>query len=142
MIAEPAWQFVDTNVLVYAFDGAAEEKHDAARALLQDLWQSRWGCLSIQVLQELYVTVTQKVKTPFSATEAAQIIEDLASWRVHAPTAGDVLEAIDLHVRYQLSFWDAMIVQSASSMGCGVLWTEDLSHGQKINQTVIRDPFR
>jgi predicted nucleic acid-binding protein len=142
MIAEPAWQFVDTNVLVYAFDGAAEEKHDAARALLQDLWQSRRGCLSLQVLQELYVTVTQKVKTPFSATEAAQIIEDLASWRVHAPTAGDVLEAIDLQVRYQLSFWDAMIVQSASSMGCGVLWTEDLSHGQKINQTVIRDPFR
>lgn len=136
------WQFVDTNILVYAHDAAAGQKHDAAKALLQALWQSRRGCLSIQVLQEFYVTVTQKVAAPYSVSEAARIIEDLAVWRIHAPTVTDVLAAIDLQSHYQLSFWDAMILHSAGSLGCNVVWTEDLNHGQTINQTTIRDPFQ
>jgi predicted nucleic acid-binding protein len=136
------WQFVDTNVLVYAYDAAAGQKHDAAKALLQTLWQSRHGCLSVQVLQEFYVTVTQKVASPYNANEAAKIIEDLRVWRIHAPAVTDVLAAIDLQTRYQLSFWDAMILHSANSLGCKVVWTEDLNEGQTINQTMIRDPFQ
>ena len=135
-------QFVDTNILVYAHDAVAGPKHDTAKALLQDLWNSRWGCLSIQMLQEFYVTVTQKVAMPYSAIEAAKIIEDFAAWRIHAPTVSDVLAAIDLQNRYQLSFWDAMMLQSAGSLGCTVVWTEDLNHGQMINQVLIQNPFQ
>jgi predicted nucleic acid-binding protein len=135
-------QFVDTNILVYAHDAVAGPKHDTAKALLQDLWNSRWGCLSIQMLQEFYVTVTQKVTMPYSAIEAAKIIEDFAAWRIHAPTVSDVLAAIDLQNRYQLSFWDAMMLQSAGSLGCTVVWTEDLNHGQMINQVLIQNPFQ
>jgi len=113
-----------------------------AGALLQALWQSRRGCLSVQVLQEFYVTVTQKVAAPYNAAEAAGIIEDMSAWRVHSPAAADVLSAIEIQTRRQLLFWHAMIVQSANPLGCKVLWTEGLSHGQMINQTTIQNPFR
>lgn len=127
---------------MYAHDVAAGPKHEAAKALIQTLWQSRQGYLSLQVLQEFYVTVTQKVAAPYSPREAAQIIEDLNTWRVHAPTAADLLAAIELQTRFQLSFWDAMILQSANALGCQVVWSEDLNHGQTINQTTILNPFR
>lgn len=142
MSDEADWQFVDTNILVYAHDSSAGQKHDAARALLQTLWQSRSGCLSIQVLQEFYVTVTRKVAAPYEASEAAKIIEDLSAWRVHSPAVKDVVAAIDLQTRYQVSFWDAMILQSANRLGCNLIWTEDLNHGQTIHQTTIRNPFK
>lgn len=53
----------------------------------------------------------------------------------------DVLAAIKLQTRHQLSFWDAMIVQSANVLGSDIIWTEDLSHSQRINQTMIQNPF-
>jgi predicted nucleic acid-binding protein len=142
MSADAAWQFVDTNVLVYAYDRAAGARHEAAKELLRSLWQSRRGCLSVQVLQEFYVTVTQKVARPYAPREAAEIIAELSAWRVHAPAAADVLAAIDVQARHQLSFWDAMIAHSASALGCEILWTEDMNDGQKIDQTTVRDPFR
>jgi predicted nucleic acid-binding protein len=142
MTGEAEWEFVDTNILVYAHDAAAGQKHTEARALLEALWQSRQGCLGVQVLQEFYVTVTQKVAAPYTTAEAARIIKDLGTWRVHAPAVSDVLAAIDLQGRHQLSFWDAMMVQSANALGCQVVWTEDLSHGQKIDQTLIQNPFQ
>ena len=142
MSAEDAWQFVDTNVLVYAHDAAAGPRHEMARALLEALWRSRRGCLSVQVLQEFYVTVTRKVANPYKPADAARISADLQVWRIHVPDAGAVLAAIDLQTRFQLSFWDAMILNSANSMGCPILWTEDLTAGQVIERTTIRNPFQ
>ena len=92
-------QFVDTNVLVYAHDVTAGDKHSRARALVAELWDTREGCLSVQVLQEFFVTVTRKIPRPLEASATAQIIDDLAHWHVHAPAAGDVLAAIDIHQR-------------------------------------------
>ncbi|MCO5188351.1 MAG: PIN domain-containing protein [Anaerolineae bacterium] len=142
MSVEAERQFVDTNILVYAHDAAAGEKHHKARQLLVDLWQSRRGCLSVQVLQEFYVTVTHKVAVPLSAEAAAAIIRDLSTWRVHTPAAEDVLAAIALQSRMQLSFWDAMILHSANTMRCAVIWTDDLSDGQCVDITMIRNPFQ
>lgn len=65
------YQFVDTNVLVYAHDISAGAKHQKARDLLVDLWETEQGCLSIQVLQEFYVTVTRKVAHPLSSLQAS-----------------------------------------------------------------------
>ena len=134
-------QFVDTNVLIYAHDDSAGAKHLRAEALIKDLWQSRLGCLSIQVLQEFYVNVTKKVARPLATSVAAQIITDLSTWQVHSPTSADVLQAIQLQERYQLSFWDAMIITSAVRMGCQTVWSEDLNSGQTYDQVMVVNPF-
>lgn len=134
-------QFVDTNVLVYAYDRSAGRRHELARALLESLWHSGNGCVSIQVLQEYHVTVTRKVPRPLSAEESAQVISGFGYWRVHAPQAEDVIAAIRLQQQFQIAFWDAMIVQSALQLGCAVLWSEDLNAGQRYGQTQVHNPF-
>lgn len=134
-------QFVDTNVLVYAHDISAGQKHQRAGELLRRLWLSGAGCLSVQVLQEFYVTVTQKVARPLSREKAAQIVTDLAQWRIHSPQAGDVLAAIQLQERYRVAFWDAMVIVSALHLGCQVIWSEDLNPGQSYETLVTRNPF-
>jgi predicted nucleic acid-binding protein len=134
-------QFVDTNVLIYAHDVSAGHKHGRARELIHDLWHSGEGCLSVQVLQEFYVTVTRKVATPLSPNAAAQIVTDLALWEVHCPRAQDVLEAIHLQQRYRTSFWDAMILTSAIQLGCQILWSEDLNPGQVYERLTVQSPF-
>jgi len=135
-------QFVDTNILIYAHDRSAGTKHERARALLTELWESGDGCLSIQVLQEFYVNITRKVARPLPPDTARQIIADLGHWTVHSPTVDDVLNAIALQERHGLSFWDAMIVASAMQLGCLVLWSEDLNDGQEYDGARIVNPFR
>jgi predicted nucleic acid-binding protein len=134
-------QFVDTNVLIYAHDLSAGDKHARARELIQELWESGEGCLSIQVLQEFYVNVTQKVAKPLRPDVAAQIIADLGAWEVHRPGVEDVLDAVRLHNQHQISFWDAMIIVSAIQLGCLTLWSEDLNPGQVYDQVTIASPF-
>ena len=138
---ELARQFVDTNVLVYAHDTSAGAKHQRAKALIQDLWERQAGCLSVQVLQELYVTLTGKVAQPPPEETALQIIRDLSFWRIHAPNAEDVLGAIALRRRYAISFWDAMILWSAAQLGCSVIWSEDLNPGQSYADVQVVNPF-
>ena len=138
---ESTYQFVDTNVLVYAHDLSAGLKHKQATTLIQALWESRMGCLSIQVLQEFYVTVTRKIKRPLSPTTASQIIADLGKWKLHTPSVDDLLAAIRIQERYQTSFWDAMIIHSAVRLNCEILWSEDLNAGQAYQQVVLQNPF-
>jgi predicted nucleic acid-binding protein len=133
--------FLDTNVLVYAFDRSAGRKREQARQLVTGCWEKENGCLSLQVLQEFYVTVTRKIANPLQPATARQIVAELAQWRLHAPEAEDLLQAIDLRQRWQISFWDAQIVQSAAGLGCRVLYTEDLNHGQLYGQVRVVNPF-
>jgi predicted nucleic acid-binding protein len=132
-------QFVDTNVLIYAHDLTAGGKRDMAAQLIRDLWRGRCGCLSVQVLQEFYVVATRKVGLP--TQQARRIIEHLGWWRVHSPTAGDVLSAVDLLQEGGISFWDAMVVCSAQRTGCRVLWSEDLQDGRRFGHLVVHNPF-
>lgn len=141
MSADPARQFVDTNVLVYAHDATAGDKHRRARQLVADLWANGNGCLSIQVLQEFYVTVTRQVRQPLDPDVARQQVEDLGQWQAHSPTVGDVVEAIQLQQRAKLSFWDAMLVISAQKLGCAILWSENLADGQVLAGVNVRNPF-
>jgi len=138
--AEPL-QFVDTNVLVYAHDHSAGDKHRLARELLADLWANQTGCVSIQILQEFYVTITQKVARPMRPAAASQIISDLGVWRVHQPTVDDILAAIQFQGRHQLAFWDAMMLASAVALDCRIVWSEDLNPGQRYDQVVVSNPF-
>ena len=141
MRADPQREFVDANVLVYAFDASAGPKQLAARALLERLWESNTGCVSVQVLQEFFVTVTRKVARPLPVDDATARIRELAAWKVFAPTADDVVAAIGLHTQAKIGFWDAMVVLAAAESGCDVLWTEDLSDGQRLRGVRIQNPF-
>ncbi len=132
-------EFVDTNILIYAFDLTAGEKRDVAATLVARLWSERAGCVSFQVLQELYVTTTKKLG--MAPKDAAAQIHHLGRWTLHRPRLDDILQAIDLHRTKKISFWDAMIVRSAMSLDCSVLWSEDLSDGQQFEGVTIRNPF-
>ena len=134
-------QFLDTNILVYAYDATAGNKRQKANQLVSELWQNENGFLSVQVLQEFYVTVTNKIPRPITAESAAQIISDLGMWDVHSPKAEDILTAIRLQTHYQISFWDAMIITSALKLDCQVLWSEDLNDGQAYGGIEVRNPF-
>ena len=133
--------FVDTNILVYAHDRSAGDKHLRARELVANLWATKQGCLSLQVLQEFYVTVTLKVAEPLPIDTAIQVLRDLSLWHVHRPTVDDLVEAAMLQQQYKLSYWDALIVQSAKRMDCKVIWSEDLNTGQRYQNIPIRSPF-
>ena len=139
---EPMRQFVDSNILVYAYDISQAEKHAQSKSLLLSLWESGLGCASIQVLQEFYVSVTRKSRFPLSQEQATQVIQDFSDWSIHRPGIKDVVAAIELHQRYQISFWDAMILQSARQSGCGILWSEDLSEGEIYAGVRVINPFK
>jgi predicted nucleic acid-binding protein len=132
-------EFVDTNILIYAFDRTAGKKWETAAALLERLWSERAGCVSLQVLQEFYVTATKKLRMP--SGEALAQVERLGKWTVHRPSVNDVLQAIQLHRARKLSFWDAMILRSAIGSACVLMWSEDLSDGQRWEGLMVRNPF-
>jgi len=134
--------FLDTNILVYAYDSTAGLKHSLARLFVEACWENENGCLSMQVLQEFFVTVTRKITKPLDHQTARQIIADLAHWRLHTPDASDLLQAIDLQQSHQLAFWDAMVVQSAICLGCKQLLSEDLGHGQLYGEVRVVNPFK
>lgn len=134
-------EFVDTNVIVYAYDKSDPRKHKAARALLKGLWENQKGRLSIQVLQELYVVLTRKTPIAMTTEQAISIVADLGMWKHHTPGIKDLVEAVSIQERYEVSFWDAMIITSACRMGCRVLWTEDLNHGQEYAGVEALNPF-
>ncbi len=141
MSAEPRREFVDANVLVYAFDSSAARKRPAAQQLLERLWESGTGCVSVQVLQEFFVTITKKVPKPLPVADAKARISEFAAWTVFVPTADDIVAAIDLQTQAKIGFWDAMVVLAAAESECDVLWTEDLNDGQLLQGVRIRNPF-
>ena len=133
--------FVDTNILIYAYDVSAGTKHARAAELVTELWKLRMGLVSTQVLQEFYVTVTRKIARPLESSSARQIIADLSRWEVMTIEPNTILAAIDLQRDHLLSFWDAMIVTTAANGNAETLFTEDLNHGQVIGGVTVRNPF-
>ena len=133
--------FVDTNILLYGHDRSAGAKHDRARALLEHLWTTRSGVLSTQVLQEFCVNVRRKSANPLSVAETRETIADYLSWEVVVNTPAGVLEAIDLEGRYEISFWDALIIHAAQTAGATILYSEDLSNGQMYGTVRVVNPL-
>jgi len=133
--------FVDTNILLYAHDVAAGEKHLRARALLEELWETRAGVVSTQVLQELAVNLRRKAKKPLDARSTREVVSDYLAWHVVVNTGESILEALDIETRYQLSFWDALIIQAAQAADAGILYSEGLADGQRYGRVRVRNPF-
>ena len=134
--------FVDTNILMYAHDTSAGAKHDRAKAIVEELWRDRTGVLSTQVLQELAVNLRRKAGRPLDAKAAREIVADYLTWQVVVNGGDSILEALDLEGRYQISFWDALVVQAAQASGAEVLYSEDLSDGQKYGAVRVINPLR
>ena len=133
--------FVDTNILVYAHDLDAGAKYEQAAALVSDLWESRNGFLSTQVLQEFYVTLTRKVSSPLSKLEARKLLQKYSNWNVVLNDPSMISQASEIEESYNISFWDALIVSAAYSQNVPTILTEDLTHGQIIEGILIENPF-
>ena len=133
--------FVDTNVLIYAHDVDAGQKHQIAQGLLAELWNKRTGVLSVQVLQEFYVTVTRKLIRPLSAKDTRNIIQNYLNWHIEVNDSLSVLDASRIEENYRISFWDALIVAAASKAKVSKILTEDLKSGQVIEGILIENPF-
>jgi len=134
--------FVDTNILVYGHDVDAGQKHQIAQDLLFDLWNDRTGVLSIQVLQEFYVTVTRKLIHSLTAKEARNIIRNYLNWQIVMNDSSSVLNASRIEENSKVSFWDALIVAAASKANVSKILTEDLKSGQVIEGILIENPFQ
>lgn len=132
-------EFVDTNIFVYANDGKAGSRHTASIKLLDDIWARREGALSTQVLAEFYTAAIRKLH--MASEEAEEAIRPLSTWTIHQPGHADIIGTIHLQRRHQLSWWDAMVVNSAIQTNARILWTEDLNHGQRFGHLLVQNPF-
>ncbi|MGH9362363.1 MAG: PIN domain-containing protein [Thermoanaerobaculia bacterium] len=133
--------FVDTNILVYAHDRGSGAKHERARAMVERLWRERSGVISTQVLQEFYVNVRRKARQPMPRSEAVRAVEDYLTWQVVINDGDSILEALRFEERFGLSFWDALIVQSAHAAGVVTLYSEDLQAGRRYAGVEVVDPL-
>ena len=133
--------FVDTNVLVYARDAAHPDKQALALGWLDRLWREQSGRTSIQVLSELYVTLTRKLKPGMRAEEAWDDIEALLAWDPQPVDRDLLIRAREIEGRYRLAWWDSMIVAAAQLQDCDTLLTEDLQDGMAFGNVTIRSPF-
>ncbi len=131
--------FVDTNVLIYAIDLADPRKQRVARSWLDELWNSKRGRISFQVLQEFYAKVSQKGLSTIDAARAE--VRDLLAWRPVAVDADLLERSWKIQERYQLSFWDALIVAAAKTTTSRYLLTEELQAGQEMDGVMVVNPF-
>ena len=132
--------FIDTNVLVYAHDRDAGAKHQIANTVLRELWSERTGVLSMQVLQEFYINVTRKISSPLSKDSARRVVTSYAIWCTET-TPTEIASAFRIEDESRISFWDALIVSSASKNGATRILSEDLNAGQRIAGILIENPF-
>ena len=133
--------FVDANILMYAHDTAAGAKHDRARALVEELWHERSGVVSTQVLQELCANLQRKSARPLDSKATREIARDYLTWHVVVNDGNSILAALELQERYQLSFWDALVIHAAQTAGVATLYSEDLSDGHRYGGVQVRNPL-
>jgi predicted nucleic acid-binding protein len=131
--------FFDTNVLLYMFDRRDHAKRLAAVEAFRECIAEQTFVISTQVVQEFYVAATRKLGV--SSATVRDIAVDLCALRVIGVQPEHVLLAIELKERFGVSFWDALILAAAQSAGAGVLFTEDLNHGQHYNGVKVVNPF-
>jgi predicted nucleic acid-binding protein len=134
-------RFIDTNILLYSIsrDPAETSKRDIAVALLD----TENIALSVQVLQEFYVQATRATRPDALAHEiAVGLMRTWLRFKVQETTLPVMINALEIKVRYGLSYWDAAIVAAARALGCHELLSEDMSHGREVEGVTINDPFR
>jgi predicted nucleic acid-binding protein len=137
----PAPDFLDTNVLVYAYDPSDTRKQRIAqdlvrRALTRDI------LVSTQVLAEFAATLLHKMAPAARPEDVAAVLDALGPIRVVVPDGDIVRRAVDVRAQYGVHFYDGMIVAAAERGGCERIWSEDLNAGQKYFGIAVENPFR
>jgi len=133
--------FLDTNILIYAHDMDAGSKHGVAISIIEKIWEDKIGIISTQVIQEFYVNVTRKILNPITPVLARGIIINYFSWHVEAIEPHTILLASEIEERNVLSFWDSLIIATASQSNAEKILAEDLNHGQVIEGVSVENPF-
>ena len=133
-------RFLDTNILVYAALNQDPVKHRLAALLLKDALLNNDGVISAQVINEFANTLFKKTRrTP---REIQELISRFMPLNRMDMTTALVNEAIEIKTRYELQYYDALIVAAAKRCGCDTLLTEDLNDGQTYDGVLCRDPFK
>lgn len=132
--------FVDTNILVYSMDEFDPVRQERCRALLKLLSNNLHGVMSTQVMQEFYVTATQKLGA--DPLLMKDILRSFEQFEIVVVNPEIIYNAIDCSIINRISFWDSLIVAAAESANCEKLWTEDLNDGQIIRGVRIEDPLK
>jgi len=141
MICMSANFFVDTNILVYARDSSEAEKQVRAEQWLAYLWAGEQGRISAQVMNEYYVTVTQRLKPGLSREQARMDLRALAVWKPLEISTTLIESAWDIQDQFGYSWWDTLVISSALFLDCGYLLSEDMQHEQEIASLRIINPF-
>ena len=134
--------FLDTNIFVYFFDQSAPTKVDISRRLLNVALDSGKGVISYQVVQEFFNVARRRFREPMQADQAEQFLSTVLRplWTIQ-PSSAFFLRAFRLLDRFHLHWYDALIVAGAIEAKCGILYTEDFQHGQRIEDVEVRNPF-
>ena len=137
----PGPDFLDTNILVYAYDVTDPAKQSVAQDLVR---RSVAGGLviSTQVLAEFAATLLHKLIPAPSARDVVALLDTLTPIRLIPPDHEIVRRAVEARAAYGLHFYDGMIVAAAERAGCERIWTEDLNPGQKYFGVVVANPFQ
>jgi len=134
-------RFADTNILLYAISRDAAEQDKAK--LANDILAGRELALSVQVLQEFYVQATRASRPDaISHSQAVRLIESFRRFPVQDLTTGIMMAALRTRQRFQLSYWDAAIIEASRAMGCTEVLSEDLNDGQDYAGVRVSNPFR
>ena len=134
--------FVDSNILIYAEDGASAAKQTAALQWIEHLWRARTGRISTQVLNEFYVNVTRKLKPPMPQGDARATVRRFAAgwnpWQIDQAT---VETAWAMEARHGLPYWDCLVLAAAQHSGCALVLSEDMQHEGRYGAVQVINPF-
>lgn len=134
--------FLDTNILVYAYDRHDPRKQGIAQSLLIDGMENESAALSVQVLGEFFNVVTRQIKQPMTPDEAQEAVGLFSNLLIQEIDPAMVERAIDTHINYRISYRDALIVSAAERAGCQRILSEDLNDGQRYHSLLISNPFK
>ncbi len=136
-----AASLLDTNIIIYLLDATQPQKYRRAEELVASGLQGGRCYISTQVVQETLHVALKKLK--FSQEDAGRLLhQTLLPICKTLPVSQLYQTGLDVHYRYQYSFYDALIIAAALNLGCNTLYSEDLQHGQAIGSLTIENPFR
>jgi predicted nucleic acid-binding protein len=133
--------FIDSNIIVYAYDSHDPLKQARAQACITSALVEETGRVSVQVLGEFFVVATRRIKNPLSVPEAEKIVTLLTAMPVTSIDLSLVRRAIETQKEYGISYWDALIVAAAERADCVRVLSEDLNAGQIYNNVLVENPF-
>ena len=134
--------FLDTNLFIYQLETEDETKATIANQIIRMGIETGNACISFQVVQECLNTIVRKAQICLTNEQTVQYLDASLSplLRIY-PSVSLYRRGLKIQSRYQYSFYDSLIIAAALEAGCKTLYSEDMQHGQRIEQITIQNPF-